>query len=129
MLSLHAFHPPVGEREGNTLPPAFLPALAAYFFTIQSTAMQIQDNSLAAEINGFMRQVFTNCQITSQFYPEHQAWKFQLSFTASKTASYHICPPKGCCLMKVHQIGQKVYFNITVFVEQFATYHLQKIAN
>lgn len=91
--------------------------------------MQNQDNSLSAEINGFMRQVFTNCHITSQYYPEHQAWKFQLSFTVAKTASYHICPPKGCCLMKVHSIGPEVYFNITVFVDQFSLYHLQPIAN
>lgn len=88
-----------------------------------------QDNSLAPEIHAFMRRVFHNCNISSQYYPDHQAWKFQLSFQADRTKSFHICPPKGCCLMKVQAMGQAVIFEITVFVDQFKTYHLQKISN
>jgi len=88
-----------------------------------------QDNSLSAEIHAFIQRVFHNCNIQSKYYPDHQAWKFHLQFEADRTKSFHICPPAGCCLMKVQAMGQTVTFEITVFVDQFIAYHLRKIAN
>jgi len=119
-----------GSVKGIPWPPALSAAPCGLFFHDSIiSAMQQQDNRLAAEITSFMQQVFRGCNITQQYYPDHGAWKFEMSFQAGPTCSYHICPPKACCLTKVHAVGQNVTFNITLFVDQFISYHLQKIAN
>lgn len=90
----------------------------------------IQDyENMAPEILAFMNQAFSNCSIASQFYPEENAWKFQLQFMADKTGSYLINPPQGVCLMKVHATGPTIIFQVVLFVEDFKRLHAPKMMN
>lgn len=91
--------------------------------------MELDKQSLSAEILAFVNQVFANCKISSQYYPDQKAWRFMLSFTISPSGSFLINPPRGFCLMKVHAVGREITFEMVLFIDDFAKYHLQKIAN
>lgn len=88
----------------------------------------LNPGSMATEIHAFMYQVFPNCKINSRYYPEKNAWHFQMRIK-TQTNDWSINPPKGCCLMGVKSMNKEVEFQIILFVQDFINIHAQKFLN
>lgn len=90
--------------------------------------MSFSNNSMSAEIHSFIGQAFSNCDITSRYYPEQRAWSFVMRIQTN-TNNFSINPPKACCLMRVQAIDKIVEFQIVMYVDDFLKIYGQKSLN